>query len=145
MPCDGSGTLLTDHQHALWIDRVVLPSIREVMPPASCQHLPLTWECVVAKVRANHKEHRTWDEGGQHAIHYAVQEKYLSQLWSHMLAKLTDPTPRDFCGMFIVIQMYGTKLVWNHPDFPELRRDFIEQLNHMVDLQHLNSRRHMSI
>ncbi|GLI81951.1 hypothetical protein PoHVEF18_010348 [Penicillium ochrochloron] len=80
MPCDGSGTLLTDHQHALWIDRVVLPSIREVMPPASCQHLPLTWECGVAKMRANYKEHRTWDEGGQHAIHYAVQEKYLSQL-----------------------------------------------------------------
>lgn len=55
-----------------------------------------------------------------------------------MLAKLADPTLREFRGMFIVIQMYSTKLVWNHPDFSELRRDFVGQLHYIVDIQHLN-------
>ncbi|RHZ43884.1 uncharacterized protein CDV56_102013 [Aspergillus thermomutatus] len=90
MPYNGN-TYLTDRQHALWIDHIVLPSLREIMPWTSIQHLPPTWECGVAKMRAGHKEHRTWDKGGQHAIHYPVPEKYLAELWEHMLAKLTNP------------------------------------------------------
>jgi hypothetical protein len=63
MPCTRE-TYLTKEQHALWIDRVVLPSLREVMPSTSFQHLPPTWAHGVAKMRAKHNEHRTRDVGG---------------------------------------------------------------------------------
>ena len=35
-------TFLTEEQHALWIDGVVLPSLRSILPPTSMQHFPAT-------------------------------------------------------------------------------------------------------
>lgn len=67
-------------QHALWIDEVVLPSLRSLLPPTSMQHFPATWAIGASKMRAKHNEHRTWDTGGTNAIHYPVKEAFVPGL-----------------------------------------------------------------
>ncbi|KAJ5882688.1 uncharacterized protein N7473_011122 [Penicillium subrubescens] len=131
-------TYLTKSQHALWIDQIVLPSLREVMPPTYMQHLPLTWAHGAAKMRAKHNEHRTRDVGGTDLIPYAIKEEYLSELWERMRAKLIHPSLAEFRGMFIVVQTYGTKLVWNHENFTQLRNDFCRQLSSLLNLAYLD-------
>jgi hypothetical protein len=131
-------TYLTEAQHALWINEVVLPSLREVMPPTALQHLPPTWALGAAKMRATHNEHRTLDVGGTNPIHYPVKEEYLAGLWERMVEKLTQPALAEFRGMFMVLQIYGTKMVWNQDNFSRLRQDFVTQLSSMVNLDHLN-------
>lgn len=120
------------------VDMVVLPSLREVMPPSSMQHFPPSWAHGAAKMRTKNNEHRTWDVGGCNPIHYAVHEEYMPGLWERMLARLVHPSLADFRGMFIVIQTYGTKLVWNHSRFTQLREDFQSQISQLVRLEHLN-------
>ncbi|KAL5351046.1 hypothetical protein ACLOAV_004620 [Pseudogymnoascus australis] len=67
-------TFLTQEHHALWIDEVVLLSLRSLLLPTSMQHFPATWAIGASKTRAKHNEHRTWDAGGTNAIHYSVKE-----------------------------------------------------------------------
>lgn len=71
---------LTEEQHALWINGVVLPSQRSILPPASMQYFPAAWAIGAGIMRANHNEHRTWDVPGANPIRYAVQEAHLSAL-----------------------------------------------------------------
>ena len=131
-------TYLSKDQHALWIDKIVLPSLREILPPTLMQHYPSTWAFGAAKMRAKNNEHRTWDVGGINPIHYAIREEFLPGLWERMLEKLHDPRLADFRGMFIVLQTYGTKLVWNHSSFSQLRREVQIQLSRSIRFNHLN-------
>lgn len=131
-------TYLSGVQHERWIDQVVLPSLREVLPPSMMQHLPPTWAHGAGKVRAKNNEHRSRDVGGFTPIHYAVPGNYLPGLWERMLAKLADPSLAEFRGMFMMLQVYGTKLVWNHERFSALRDDFLHQLQSLVRVEHLN-------
>lgn len=130
-------TYLTEVQHALWIDEVILPSLREVLPLTSMQHLPTSWAHGASKMRAKHNEHRTRDVGGTDPIHYPVKEQYMPGLWEHMLAKLSKPSLAEFRGMFMVIQAYGTKLVWNDSSFSRLRDDFKTNLDSILNVDHL--------
>ena len=130
-------TYLTEEQHALWIDGVVLPSLRDQLPPTLMQHLPATWAMGASKMRAKHNEHQTWDVGGTNAIHYAVHEAHIPGLWEAMLAKLGNPHLAMFRGMFIVRQSYGTKLVWNDSCFSTLRARVLRELDKSLDLSYL--------
>ncbi len=130
-------TYLTEEQHALWIDEVVLPSLRQVLPPTAMQHFPPTWAHGASKMRAKHNEHRTRDVGGSDPVHYPVQEQYLPGLWHRMLEKLSKPSLAEFRGMFMVIQVYGTKLVWHNSSVSRLRYDFKRELESIVNLDHL--------
>lgn len=130
-------TYLTEEQHALWIDEVVLPSLRERLPPTSMQHYPPTWAAGASKMRAKHNEHRTWDVGGTNAIHYPVKEQYTPGLWESMKERTSQPRLAGFRGMFLVIQTYGTKLVWHDPSFSTLRKNFVAALDKSVNITHL--------
>ena len=130
-------TYLTEEQHALWIDGVVLPSLRSVLPRTSMQHFPATWAIGASKMRAKHNEHRTWDVGGTNAIHYAVKEAFMPGLWEAMLATVSDPRLSIFRGMFIVLQTYGTKLVWNDSCFSTLRTNVLTDLDKSINREYL--------
>ncbi|KAJ9634939.1 hypothetical protein H2199_008803 [Coniosporium tulheliwenetii] len=130
-------TYLTEVQHALWIDEVVLPSLREVLPPTSMQHLPPSWAHGASKMKAKHNEHKTRDVGGTDPIHYPVKEQYMPGLWERMREKLSKSCLAEFRGMFMVIQAYGTKLVWNDSNFSRLRDDFKTSLNSIVNIDYL--------
>lgn len=71
----------------MWIDRIVLLSLRERLPPTSMQHFPPTWLVGAGKVKAKNNEHRTWDVGGINAIHYPVKERYTPGLWEDMVER----------------------------------------------------------
>jgi hypothetical protein len=129
-------TFLTKDQHALWINEVVLPSLRSILPPTSMQHFPATWAIGASKMRAKHNEHRTWDVGGTNAIHYPVKEAFVPGLWEAMLARLSDPRLAIFRGMFIVLQTYGTKLVWNDSCFTALRACVFADLDKIVNREY---------
>jgi len=130
-------TFLTEEQHALWIDGVVLPSLRKILPPTSMQHFPATWAIGASKMRARHNEHRTWDVGGTNAIHYPVKEAFVPGLWEAMLERLSDPRLGIFRGMFIVIQTYGTKLAWNDVCFSGLRASVFSDLDKSINRAYL--------
>jgi len=101
------------------------------------QHFPATWAIGASKMRAKHNEHRTWDTGGTHAIHYPVKKALLPGLWKAMLSTLSDPRLSIFRGMFIIIQTYGTKLVWNDTFFSTLRTTVLNDLNKSINREHL--------
>ena len=50
-----------------------------------------------------------------------------------MLARLSDPRLAIFCGMFIVLQIYGTKRVWNNSCFSALRASVFADLDKSVN------------
>src|SRR5437016_11098412 len=131
-------TYLTEEQHARWIDDVVLPSLGESLPATSMQYFPPTWAHGASKMRTKHNEHRTRDVGGVEPIHYPIKEQYMPGLWERMLEKLSNPRLEEFRGMFIIIQIYGTKLIWNDVSFSDLRRDFEMQLDTIIDIKHMN-------
>lgn len=58
-------------------------------------------------------------------------------LWERMREKLSKPCLAEFRGMFMVIQAYGTKLVWNNSSFSRLRDDFKTSLNLIVNIDYL--------
>ncbi|KJZ69025.1 hypothetical protein HIM_11584 [Hirsutella minnesotensis 3608] len=130
-------TFLTEEQHALWINGVVLPSLRGILPPTSMQHYPATWAIGASLMRARHNEHRTLDVGGTNPIHYAVSEASVPGLWEAMLARLSDPRLSIFRGMFIVFEMYGTKLMWAGTSFSSLRDNVLSALDKSIDRRYL--------
>lgn len=130
-------TYLTHEQHALWIDEIVLPSLRQMLPSTSMQHFPPSWAHGASKMRAKHNEHRTRDVGGTSPIHYPVPEQYMPGLWQRMLQTLRKSSLAEFRGMFIVIQVYGTKLVWHDDNFSRLRDDFKRSLDTVINVDHL--------
>ncbi|RFU25145.1 hypothetical protein B7463_g11192, partial [Scytalidium lignicola] len=133
----GKETFLIEEQHTLWIDGVVLPSLRNILPRTSMQHFPATWAIGARKMRAKHNEHRTWDVGGTHPIHYPVQEAFVPGLWEAMLSRLSDPCLALFRRMFIVIQIYGTKLVWNNSSFSALCSNMLAELDNSINRAYL--------
>ncbi|KAJ4130630.1 hypothetical protein NW754_009683 [Fusarium falciforme] len=130
-------TFLTEEQHALWIDGIVLPSLRGILPPTSMQHFPATWAIGASQMRAKHNEHRTLDIGGTNPIHYAVNEASTLGLWEAMLSRLSDPRFSMFRGMFIVFEMYGTKLTWTGTSFSDLRDNVLSALDKSIDRRYL--------
>jgi hypothetical protein len=82
--------------------------------PTSIQHFPTTWAIRASKMRAKYNEHRTWDMGGINTIYYAVKKAFIPDLWEAILVTLSDPRLSIFRGMFIILQTYRTKLVWNN-------------------------------
>ncbi|KJZ68270.1 hypothetical protein HIM_12341 [Hirsutella minnesotensis 3608] len=130
-------TFLTEEQHALWIDGVVLPSLRGILPPTSMQHFPATWAVGASLMRARHNEHRTLDIGGTNPIHYVVSEASVPGLWEAMLSRLTDPRFSMFRGMFIVFETYGTKLTWTDTSFSNLRDNVLSALDKSIDRRYL--------
>lgn len=130
-------TFLTKEQHALWINEVVLPALRSRLLPTLMQHFPATWAIGTSKMRAKHNEHRTPDVGGTNAIHYPVKETFVPGLWEAMLGRLSDPRLVIFRGMFIVLQTYGTKLVWNDSCFSNLRTSVFTDLNKSMNRAYL--------
>ncbi|KAH7112065.1 hypothetical protein EDB81DRAFT_829100 [Dactylonectria macrodidyma] len=130
-------TFLTEEQHALWIDGVVLPSIRDILPPTSMQHFPATWAIGASLMRAKHNEHRTLDIGGTNPIHYAVSEASVSGLWEAMLSRLSDLRFSIFRGMFIVFEIYGTKTMWTGTSFSNLRDNVLSALDKSIDRRYL--------
>jgi hypothetical protein len=101
------------------------------------QHFPATWAVGASKMRAKHNEHRTPDVGGTNAIHYPVKETFVPGLWEAMLARLSDPRLAIFRGMFIVLQTYGTKLVWNDSCFSNLRTSVFADLDKSINQAYL--------
>lgn len=130
-------TFLIEEQHALWIDGVVLPSLRGILPPTSMQHFPATWAIGASQMQAEHNEHRTLDIGGTNPIHYAVNEASISGLWEAMLSRLSDPRFYLFRGMFIVFETYGTKLMWTDTSFSTLRDNVLPALDKSIDRRYL--------
>jgi hypothetical protein len=88
-------------------------------------------------MRAKHNEHRTRDTGGTNAIHYPVKEAFLPGLWEAMLATLSSLQLSIFRGMFIILQTYGTKLVWNDSCFADLRTIALAELDKNINREYL--------
>ncbi|KAH8658902.1 hypothetical protein BGZ61DRAFT_540415 [Ilyonectria robusta] len=130
-------TFLTEEQHTLWIDGVVLPLLRSILPPTSMQHFPATWAIGASQMRAKHNKHRTLDIGGTNPIYYAVNEASVPGLWEAMLSRLSDPRFHIFRGMFIVFEAYGTKLMWTDTSFSTLRENVLSALNKSIDRRYL--------
>lgn len=60
-------------------------------------------------------------------------------LWEAMLAMLSDPRLSIFRGMSIVLQTYGTKLVWNDSCFSTLRTNVLTDLDKSINREYLVS------
>ena len=88
-------------------------------------------------MQAKHNEHRTWGIGDTNAIHYPVKEAFLPGLWEAMLATLSSPQLSMFRGLFIVLQTYGTKLVWDDFCFSDLRTTALTELNKNINREYL--------
>jgi hypothetical protein len=88
-------------------------------------------------MRAKYNKHRTWDIGGINAIYYAVKEAFIPSLWEAMLVTLSDLCLSIFRRMFIILQTYRTKLVWNDSYFSTLRANVFTNLDKNINREYL--------
>jgi hypothetical protein len=101
------------------------------------QHFPATWAIRASKMHAKYNKYRTWDIGSINAIYYAIKEAFMPGLWEAMLATLSDPRLFIFHRIFIVLQTYGTKLVWNDFCFSALRANILTDLDKNINREYL--------
>jgi hypothetical protein len=101
------------------------------------QYFPATWAIGASKMCAKYNKYRTWDVGGTNTIYYAVKETFMPGLWEAILAMLSDPRLSIFHGMFIVLQTYRTKLVWNNSCFSALRANVFIDLDKNINREYL--------
>jgi hypothetical protein len=58
-------------------------------------------------------------------------------LWEAILVTLSDPRLSIFRGIFIILQTYGTKLVWNNSCFSTLRANILTNLDKSINREYL--------
>ena len=122
---------MTEEQLSRWADRIFLPAIWRVFPPPYTQHLPPTYQVVLADSKANQIEARrieTSSYQSQQAITHHLQPEYLQELRQVVLETIRDtPGLGDFREPQLFFTAKGTKLMFqNRPSQPTLL-DVIEE------------------
>jgi hypothetical protein len=103
----------TDVQQAFWIDRIVLPALRESCPNHVIQHHPRSF--AEAKARAQVKQEALM-KGTKQALdpRYLIPEEFLAGFWSEVLERVrTMDTEQgnEYQDLFLMVIGHDLKLV----------------------------------
>jgi hypothetical protein len=134
------GQRLTDRQFKRWIDRILLPSLRECLPPGRLQHLPTSFKQAQANARALRTETRTaaMDGAAHHQnLQYEIPATYLPAIQEAIWRRTGEPGNHQFRDAHIIIVGKGLKLQpWKTAIWTTTMDYFFHWFERQFDPQH---------
>ena len=127
---------LNDDEQRVWIDELVIPSLRISCPSDVLQHHPRTFAEVDSKAKARGE---VYLQGAKMAmdVRYCVPEENLDHLWAGIVERSNDPGHEAYQGVFLLISGHELKLFAKRPTASRAREHFLEHLDQCFNMTYL--------
>ena len=124
---------LTKDEHRLWVDRLLLPAIREVCPQDVIQYQPRSFDDAESKTYSRRRENISGKARNNMDMHHYLPPEYLEEIWRHICRSAQQSDLVKFQGLFIVLSAKNIKLQARSPNFQECRTNIIDHLRRVLD------------
>ncbi|KFY66151.1 hypothetical protein V497_01104 [Pseudogymnoascus sp. VKM F-4516 (FW-969)] len=124
---------LTNDEHRLWVDRLLLPAIREVCPQDVIQYQPRSFDDAESKTYSRRRENISGKARNNVDMHHYLPPEYLEDIWRHICRSAQQSDLVKFQGLFIVLSAKNIKLQARSPNFQECRTNIIDHLRRVLD------------
>ncbi|OCK73043.1 hypothetical protein K432DRAFT_387581, partial [Lepidopterella palustris CBS 459.81] len=133
-------TFLNNDTYGIWIERIVLPTLREVCGPGYLQHYPKTYDEILGK--ANVKQEILDPENGSGVINHQIilPEHVLEPFWAGVQRRSqsiqdTESSDYPFKGLFLVVSAHNLKLDEKTTSPCRLKNRFLSHLQTIFRLE----------
>lgn len=124
---------LTKDEHRLWVDRLLLPAIREVCPEDVIQYQPRSFDDAESKTYSRRRENCSGMVRNNMDMHHYLPPEYLEDIWRHITRSVEQPDLVKFRGMFIVLSAKNIKLQARSLTFQDCRAKILDHLCQVLD------------
>ena len=124
---------LTKDEHRLWVDRLLLPAIRQVCPQDVIQYHPRSFDDAESKTYSRRRENCSGTVRNNMDMHHYLPPEYLEEIWCHIARSTEQPDLAKFRGLFIVLSAKNIKLQARSSTFQECRTKIIDHLRQVLD------------
>lgn len=124
---------LTKDEHRLWVDRLLLPAIREVCPQDVIQYQPRSFDDAESKTYSRRRENISGKARNNMDMHHYLPPEYLEEIWRHICRSAQQSDLVKFQGLFIVLSAKNIKLQARSPNFQDCRTNIIDHLRQILD------------
>lgn len=121
-------THLTDRQQKAWVDRIMLPTLRESCPNNILQHHPRSFANIDARASARRELHPM---GHQQAmdVQYHVPELYLERFWEAIERRCGGEDLAEFRDLFLLVSGHGLKLFTKRDHCEQVLANVLQRLD----------------
>jgi len=126
---------LNDEEQRYWIDRIVFPAVRHVLPHTLRQHLPLGFSDVCGKTRVK-REAMPLSRGADMNYFDLIPEDYLEAFWNHIVEATSADTgtvARSFQNPILVLAAHDLKAVLAAPTALQARAKFLDHIDQLFN------------
>ncbi|KIM93300.1 hypothetical protein OIDMADRAFT_61798 [Oidiodendron maius Zn] len=89
------------NKHRLWVDRFLLPAIREVCPQDVIQYHPRSFDDAESKTNSRRRENCSGNVCNNMDMHHYLPLEYLEDIWRHITRSVEQSELAQFRGLFI--------------------------------------------
>jgi hypothetical protein len=136
--CPRRTTYLRTEEHKIWIDEILLPSIREHCPLDVIQHFPRRWQEAADKISARKKEdvwqRKTYDLN----LHYTLPAQYLADIWQSIQRRTSLDEFQHFRNIFLVLSGKDLKLQFKSPTLCSSCQQFSRSMRSKLNWEQLD-------
>ena len=126
-------SFLRTDEHRLWVNRFLLPAIREVCPQDVIQYHPRSFEDAESKTYSRRRETCSGRVRNNMDMHHYLPPEYLEDIWRHVSQNAELSELNQFHGLFIVLSAKNIKLAGRSSSFQECRAKVIDHLCQVLD------------
>ena len=133
-----TNNFLTDKHLEQWVDAILLPTLKGVLPGSILHHLPRSFFQAKRDSSATSRETgvQDTDEGRilNRALHYYIQGEFLDIIWSMIVEKCNQEGYQHFAESFLVVNGKNLKLMTQQPTPAEAIEKFVKLLSQTCNL-----------